>query len=244
MNSGVIRSRRGQRGFQKLRISLACAVFGLALAQAAIADRVELTNGDVITGTVTSVSGGKVVVQTEYAGKITAGLDKVAKIKTDAEMNLLTNNDEQLFSALDGTAGEVQLGALNRSLALADVNKATRLAGGAAAEVTSWTHKVDLAAALTKGNTDTCNLSLFTESLARNLRNEHLLTVGIFQDEAESVTTRELFDVDYGYKRFLANPKWFFGANVEYFKDKLLGIDPRVTAGAGVGYRFWDNSLG
>ncbi len=83
-----------------------------------------------------------------------------------------------------------------------------------------------------------------TESLARNVKNQHLLTVALFQDEVDSVTTRELFDIDYGYKRFLANPKWFFGANAEYFKDKLLGVDPRITAGAGLGYRFWDNSLG
>lgn len=219
-------------------------VAGALLSSSAFADRIEFVNGDVITGTVTSIAGGKVVVQTDYAGKVSAGLDKVARIRTDAELNLVTSSGEQLFSALDGEAAGVKLGALNRDLALADVSKATRSVGGAAAEVTNWAHKVDVAAALTKGNTDTRAFSLFTESLARNLKNEHLLTVGLYQDEASSVTTRELFDIDYGYKRFLANPKWFLGANVEYFKDKLLGIDPRITAGAGVGYRFWDNSLG
>lgn len=223
---------------------LFAALSGLVIAPAALADRIEFTNGDVITGTVTSIAGGKVVVQTDYAGKITAGLDKVAKIKTDAEMNVLTTGGEKLFSTLEGESAGVRLSTLNRDLALADVDKATRSVGGAAVEVTNWRHKVDVAAALTKGNTDTRNFSVFTESLARNLKNEHMFTVGLFQDEVDSVTTRELFDIDYGYKRFLANPKWFLGANAEYFKDKLLGIDPRITAGAGVGYRFWDNSLG
>jgi putative salt-induced outer membrane protein YdiY len=227
-----------------MRVRSAALLFGLAISQGALADRVEFTNGDAITGTVTSIAGGKVVVQTEYAGKVTAALDKVAKIRTDAEMNLLTTDGEKLFSALDGEAAGVKLSNLNRDLALADVDKATRSVAGAAVEVTRWRHKVDVAAALTKGNTDTRNFSVFTESIARNVKNEHLFTAGLFQDEVDSATTRELFDIKYGYKRFLANPKWFFGANAEYFKDKLLGIDPRITAGAGLGYRFWDDSLG
>ena len=214
------------------------------LACGALADRVEFANGDVITGTVTSVAGGKVVVQTEYAGRITASVDKVACITTDAELNLRTSADENLVSALDGEAGKVKLTTLNRELALADITRASRAVNGAAVAVTNWAHKVDLAAALTKGNTDTRTFSLFTESLARSSKNEHLLTVALYQDEVSQITTREMFDIDYGYKRFLANDKWFLGANVEYFKDKLLGVDPRITAGAGLGYRFWDNSLG
>lgn len=210
----------------------------------AVADRVEFTNGDVITGTVTSMAGGKVVVQTEYAGRVTASIDKVARITTDGELNLRTNADEQLVSALDGEAGKVKLTTINRELALADVTRASRRVDGAAVDITNWAHKVDVAAALTKGNTDTRSFSVFTESLARSAKNEHMLTVALFQDEVSEITTRELFDIDYGYKRFLANDKWFLGANVEYFKDKLLGVDPRITAGAGVGYRFWDNSLG
>ena len=141
---------------------LAGVFAGLLLGQSAVADRVEFANGDVITGTVTSIAGGKVVVQTDYAGKITAGLDQVARIKTDAELNLLTSGGEKLQSTLDGEAAQVRLSALNRDLALADVSKATRAVEGAAVSVTSWGHKVDLAAALTKGNTDTRNFSVLT----------------------------------------------------------------------------------
>ncbi len=214
------------------------------VASTALADRVEFANGDVITGTVTSMAGGKVVLQTEYAGRITASVDKVARITTDAELNLRTSSDEILVSALDGEAAKVKLTALNRELALADVTRASRAVAGSTVAATNWAHKVDVAAALTKGNTDTQSFSVFTESLARSSRNEHMLTVALYQDEVSEVTTREMFDVDYGYKRFLASDKWFLGGNVEYFKDKLLGVDPRITAGAGLGYRFWDNSLG
>lgn len=219
-------------------------LLGLLHANAALADRVEFTNGDVITGTVTSISDGKVVLQTEYAGRVTAELAKVARIRTDAEMNLLTAGGEKLLSPLDGEAASVRLPALNRNLALADVDVATKSVGVAALEVTRWHHKVDLATTLTKGNTENRNFSVLSESLARSLKNEHLLNVGLFHDRTDSKTTRKLFDLKYGYKRFLENPKWFFGANAEYFKDELLGIDPRILAGAGIGHRFWDNSLG
>jgi putative salt-induced outer membrane protein YdiY len=225
---------------KRLLLALVCSV----AIPFAVADRIEFANGDVITGTVTSMAGGKVVVQTDYAGRITASLEKVVRISTDAELNLLTKSGENFVSPLDGEAATVRLTTLDRELALADVSKASRAVEGASLTATDWAHKADVAAALTKGNTDTQSFSVFTESLARTAKNEHLLTIGLFQDEVDEVTTRELFDVDYGYKHFLANDKWFLGGNAEYFKDKLLGIDPRITAGAGLGYRFWDNTLG
>ena len=63
------------------------------------------------------------------------------------------------------------------------------------------------------------------------------------KEEAEEVDTKDLVDLDYGYKRFISE-KWFASGNAEYFQDKIKDIDQRITLGAGMGYQFWDNSLG
>ncbi|MCP5178559.1 MAG: DUF481 domain-containing protein [Pseudomonadales bacterium] len=223
---------------------LCVAVVVTLMAGQALADRIDFANGDVMTGTITSMAGGKVVIRTDYAGRVTVDADKIARIATDGDLSLRTKGGEALQSAVEGDAGAVQLKALDREIALADISKASRESAAEALSATDWSHKLDLAAVLTSGNTDTSSFSILTESLARSLKNEHLLTVGVFQDEADSVTTKEQFDVNYGYKRFLENPKWFLGANAQYFRDTLLGVDPRVIVGGGAGYRFWDNSLG
>ncbi len=154
------------------RSKSAILLLELALAHTAQADRVEFTNGDVITGTVTSIAGGKVVVQTEYAGKITAGLDKVARIKTDAELNLLTSGGENLFSAIDGEAAALKLSSLNRDLALADVSKATRSAGGQRSTLptgnTKWTSQQRSPKAIPTTATSRCPPSRWREMSKTN----------------------------------------------------------------------------
>jgi putative salt-induced outer membrane protein YdiY len=208
------------------------------------ADRLTFANGDVITGTVTSLDGGHVVIQTEYAARIVVAQEKVVSIETDEEVQVSTAQGDVINGRVSTDEGSVTIAGTGATVALADVKRVTRSSAPALFEAADWSHKVDLAATLSKGNSKTETFSLLTESSMRKDRNEHTLNSALFRDKDDEITTRDQMDIDYGYKRFLANDKWFFGANGEYFRDKLKSIDPRITVGAGAGYRFWENSLG
>ena len=218
------------------------AVCALLLAAPAWSDRVVFSNGDVMTGTVTSLSGGKLAIQTPYANRIVVDAAEVASLTTDDGVNLRLASGEKLYGRLVDVDGKTQIEALNRDLALADLSKLTRNNSSVFAEA-DWSHKIDLAASVTNGNSNTQSLSLFTESTLAQKRNEHSLLSAIFRDEDNELTTRDQLDVSYAFRRFVSE-KWFWAANGEYFRDRLNDIDPRITAGTGAGYRFWDNSLG
>ena len=216
----------------------------LLAAGSASADRLTFANGDVITGTVTSIEGGLVVIKTDYAPRIVVAQDQVVSIDTDEAVQLSTAGGDVLNGAIASEEGEVTVDTTGAVVALGDIKRITRTRGASLFEASDWAHKVDLAATISKGNSKTETFSLLTESTLRREKNEHTLNTALFRDEDDEVTTRDQIDVDYSYKRFLENDKWFFAANGEYFKDALKLIDPRITVGAGAGYRFWDNSLG
>ena len=225
----------------KLRLSLGLL---LTLAGSAWADTVRFANGDVMTGKITSVSGGLLVLETEYAPRIVVAKDKVVSITTDEEVQLSTVQGDVLNGRLATEDGILTVDRTGSTVALADMKKVTRSAGIGLFEGTDWSHKVDLIATLSKGNAKTETFSVLTESIMRQDRDEHTLNSALFRDKDDEVTTRDQLDIDYGYKRFLTGDKWFLSGNGEYFRDKLKRVDPRITLGAGAGYRFWEDSLG
>ena len=214
------------------------------LSASAHADRLTFTNGDVITGTITSVEGGQVVIQTEYAPRVIVAQDKITSIETDDDVQLSTTGGDVLIGKLSTDGEEVTVDRTGAVVSLADLKRITRDTSVRGFEAAQWSHKADLAATISKGNSDTETFSVLTESIMRKARNEHMVNVALFKDEDDGDTTRDQLDIDYSYKRFLDGDKWFLSGNGEYFKDELKQIDPRITVGAGMGYRFWENSLG
>ena len=213
---------------------------------AALADVIELNNGDRITGTVDSVAGGKIVIDTEYAGRVTVSVDAVASLATEQDFQVRLNDGRRL----DGKLGSGESGQMVAAddgspapVALADIRSAgqSKLALGSFGR--DWTSRADLSAAVSTGNSNTDAYNALIESALRLVRSEHSVALLLSQEEADGVSTKEQLEFDYGYKRFFSE-HWYFSANGEYFTDKRKDIDHRITAGVGAGYQFWDNSFG
>ena len=96
---------------------------------------------------------------------------------------------------------------------------------------------------ISNGNSDTASYNTLIESAYKSGNVEHNVSLLVSKEEAEEETTKDTLDLDYGYKRFVSE-KWYASGNAEYFQDKLKDIDQRITLGAGMGYQFWDNSIG
>lgn len=221
-------------------ILLVCIV----LAPAAKADTIQLTNGDRISGTLDSISAGRALIATDYAGLIPVKLDAIASIQTEAAFNIHTSQGT-VQGRLEVVDGVQQIAAETSTtpVELAQISRAgqnklslTRFTG-------EWTSRADLSAAVSNGNTDTQNFNTLLESTFKEDSVEHKVTLLVSKEEAEEETTKDTLDLDYGYKRFVSD-KWYASGNAEYFRDKLKDIDQRITLGAGMGYQVWDNSFG
>jgi putative salt-induced outer membrane protein YdiY len=208
------------------------------------ADVVVLTNGDRLTGTVDSISGGHVLLSTDYAGHVPIKLDAIAELTTEASFNVRTEQGRVVgkFMATDG-AQTVVSEDISTDVALASVKTAGQDKLALATFAPEWTTRADLAAKISNGNTDTEQFTTLFETKLKQETVEHSLSLLITSEVAEEEKTKDEFDLDYGYKRFISE-KWYASGNGEYYEDPLKDVDSRITVGAGLGYQFWDDSFG
>ena len=212
----------------------------LALFSAAsFADEVVLINGDRLTGTVDSVSGGKLLLKTDYAGSIPINLDAIATVSTGEAFNV-RYGDRHVHGNFERRDSNTVIGDMDIDLAAIKRAEQNHLASTDLG--TEWASRADVGLVISNGNSDTESINALIESSLKRGRSEHAVSLLVSKEEAEEETTKDQTDFDYGYKRFVSE-KWYAAGNFEYFKDELKDIDQRLTLGAGMGYQFWDNSL-
>jgi len=229
-------------GSMRLAALLLCACF----ANTALADVINLHNGDRLTGSVSTIAGGSVVFQTEYAGKIIVALSAISRMESDKTFEVRTRDGQrqegkfsvtgeaQEFTSSDGAITELTL----ENVATAGENRLAITGLGL-----DWSSRADISAEKSTGNSDTQYLNLLVETVLKRDTVEHRFSLEIKQQEDDGEKTKDRLDFDYGYKRFISD-KWFASGNAEYFEDELKDIDSRITLGAGLGYQFWDDSFG
>ncbi len=216
----------------------------LCLGAAAHADTVVMQNGDRLTGTIDSIAGGRVVLATDYAGRIPIQLDQVAELISDAAFDVRMDGTKVngKFDVVDGAQNLVtDEGAVPVELAAVDSAGQNNL--NMPSLGSEWSSRADLSAILSNGNSDTESYNTLIESVLKRDTVEHSLSILVSNEKAEEERTKDQLDVDYGYKRFISE-KWYASGNAEYFQDRLKDIDQRITLGAGMGYQFWDDSFG
>ena len=217
-------------------------VFGWGVASA---DTLTLKNGDRITGRVDSISGGSLVIETEYAGLLKVQVTAIATADTEQRFDLKLASGSEINGRLRASDGEQLVATREKAepLALDEIRRLSEDLTGIVNMTREWRSRADLNAAISRGNSETDSYSVLLESVLKLERQEHNVALAVSREEADGLTTKDQQELDYGYKWFYRDD-WFVSGNVEYFKDKLKGIDRRITLGAGLGHQFWDNSLG
>lgn len=215
-------------------------------AGAAGADVVYLTSGDRLSGEIDSISGGRVILKTDFAGTIGVKLDTVARMESEKVFEIrksdgqklrgqfLAEGDGQQFQAEGGGATALELAALasarQNNLGLRDLGS-------------DWSNRFDAGISVSTGNTDTASQNYLLESVLNRSRSDHRLNLTYNTQEDDDVKTKESFLAGYRYRRFFGE-RWYGLGNVGYQEDKFKGIDSRWTLGLGAGYQFWDDSTG
>ncbi len=216
----------------------------LSCSVCALADDLLVKNGDRLTGTLVSLLDGEMILETEYAGRVSVLVSEILAVNTEEDYEILFEGKK-----IDGRLifeSETQY-VLNRDMRvpilLDNVQRILKTRNTLAPMLRSWRSRADLSLILSEGNSETKNYNVFVESILKRSKSEHGLALLVNNEQAEDILTREQFDLDYGYKRFISD-KWFASGTAEYFEDELKDIESRITVSGGAGYQFWDNSIG
>ena len=202
-----------------------------------------MKNGDRLSGKVINLWGGLILFESPYAGEVSVELEQVAYLDTDAFYEVQVQGEK--FNGRFFTDSESQFVMVEnepKPIFLPDIDQVRQRQESLAGLLSNWRSRADVSLIFAEGNSETENYNVLIESTLKRQKSEHAVALLINNEEAESVLTREQFDIDYGYKRFISE-KWFASVTGEYFEDELKGVNRRITMSGGAGYQFWDNSL-
>lgn len=215
--------------------SVAC--FVSVVAAVCRADQITLSNGDRLTGTVQRLSGGKVVIETDYAGEIPVDLKSITSIVTEGEMTVVLDDDTRTFGRLSGDGERLQVAGDTGPI---DAGRVTSiLPGRVTGDEWKVSGRINVGASDSSGNTEVTRIHGDAEVIARKARNRYTLG-GRGNYASDRDTETESNATAYAkYDRFLTE-KWYLYANTSFENDKFKDLRLRSTLGVGTGYQFFD----
>jgi putative salt-induced outer membrane protein YdiY len=229
-------------------IFLLCAV--ICLAAPARGDEVIFKNGDRLTGTVKSVDGGKLKIDTKVAGVVTVDMKDVQTFTTDASVQMRMQDNSIVR---DKIAANADIPATQPATQPAAV-----VANGKAVAVTdikrlnaaqAWTGSVLVNGNLSRGNTHTEALGIAADATLRRddevYDDRFSLTAGYnFGNQTVdgvSSTSADNWFAQMKYDKFFTE-KWYGYGLFRYDHDRLAFLNYRLSPGVGVGYQWIESA--
>jgi putative salt-induced outer membrane protein YdiY len=198
-----------------MRLFSLLLLFTLLTAAHANADELQLKNGNRLTGTTVSLTGGTLTFNTPY-GTVQVPWADVASL-TVTDPILVTNAAGQVTQLTGAIALE--------TTALARPQPPVIIDGGANAGFVT-----------TDGNTEVTSLRLDADVVTRAGANRYTANAAVTRAEDSGTETARNWTAGGKYDRFL-NPRLFLNANAIFTSDRFRDIDLRTALGAGVGYQ-------
>lgn len=226
----------------------------LAFAATALAqDRVTLKNGDVLTGVVKTMAGGKLVLENPLLGEITVPFAEIENLATSSEVQLLTTEGDLLRRRIAGIeAGQLKFGTAGEgapSLSQMALGMLEQINPPPEQPVT-WTGSVTIGGSYISGNTDrramTAQLQatrraeidrIFVDAswdYAEDKKRDDPLTPA---DESGWDLTQRRTGAGFKYDYFLTK-RWYALVTARVLGDTLADLDLRFTSGVGIGYQW------
>ncbi|MBN3068071.1 DUF481 domain-containing protein [Pectobacterium brasiliense] len=215
------------------------------------ADTIWLTNGDQLTGKITLLDGGKLFINTDYAGSISVAWDKVKTFESDHGLVIQGERYEKgvLYPAVK--AGENRAVVASPSLA----NEAAGPQTLPLSEITSivaqkplvtdfaWKGNIDAGMSHKKSSTETDNYDVTLNTKARHDTWRHNLDASYHLAKEDKVESTKNAAGEYALDKFV-DENWFWQGRYQYKRDWIESIKINRSFGLGPGYQFWDNDLG
>lgn len=220
-----------------------------AVAGAAFADVITTSAGDVINGKITGIKGGKVTIETAFAGKLSIDRTLIAKIdySTDAQIYVRTDASSKakelvkVSRAADGST--VLIPESDKSKALAITEVATLWNPDETdpdfPPIKRWKYSASLGFSGTSGSNKDLSMSAYIDAVRTGEASTLKLYASMNKSRSDSVTTAERYiagaDFEYNPSNTLS---WYVRDEIQH--NRFNDYKMRNVLGAGLGYYFWN----
>ena len=213
----------------------------LILCTGALADEVTMANGDVITGEILTLKEGKLTIKTPYNEALEIVWGSIAKILSDAPMEVVLSDGSRLKGTLQasedgvlqvatGSAGAVAIGEM---ALITDINPPV-------VPAVTYTGNLQAGVSYLTGNTETTSGNLSGLFVARSERQRFTLRGRWnYAENDDEVSAREAGgSLKYD---FFTTKKLYLYANTSLDYNPFQDLDLRSTVGGGLGYQFFED---
>ena len=212
----------------KLKTSLTVLCAMMLMTNLAQADEVRLENGSRVKGNVVRLEDGLLFFKIEYAGEVKIDWQKVIYLSTDSPVRVILQ---------DGSSREVrtftrETGVEERGSGDADATADIDITEVKGIETKPKPRvkviaRVNAGVSKERGNTDTDEIHIDTEMIARTTK--HRVTVGgaLNRDDADGAPTARNW-LAYGKYDYFLTKKWFLYASTFFENDEFAAYAVRL----------------
>ena len=216
---------------------LHAAVLAALSAGVVAQDKITLSNGDVLTGTIKTMADGKVTIASPVLGDVTVPMSNVSDMVTQAQVDLQTKSGDLLKRRIVGMeGGSLRLEGDTTSLGLDNLGKINP----PKLEPT-WTGSASLNGLFATGNTDRRAIGgAFDASLRMPMDRISVDAAFDYADNKNQATrdwelNQRRAGAGIKYDRFL-DTKTYLWVTTRVLGDTFADLDLRFTGGGGIGY--------
>ncbi|MBC3373910.1 DUF481 domain-containing protein [Pseudomonas sp. SWRI92] len=210
-----------------------------------LADTVWLKNGDKLSGKITVFDGGKLLIQTDYAGAIPIDWKQVKTLESDQQLlvkqDAYTGEKAKALQAAEDGKVTLANGDAPKTVDLASIQQI--LKPKPVVEDLVWKGNIDAALDYQRAENDTDDYDVDFKTSARHGRWRHIAEGEYNREFQDDVVSTDNWRLEYSLDRFLTD-KWFWQGRLNYKRDKVEDLARQRVVGTGPGYQFWDDELG
>ena len=198
----------------------------------AAADQLRMSNGDVISGEVSKIEGGKVFIKPAYADEFSVDLAEVVSVEADQSFTIELDDGQAAEAAFAHGEDGSQLMVVDgeqKSLQLANVSFYV--------EPDPWyerASKIEGNLTWNDGNTDSQNSLVFADTSIRLGDHRHYADLAFRRDKTDDVYTKKQDLFNYSYNWFFKKP-WYTGITASWERDPIKDLEHRYNLGLIVG---------
>lgn len=230
-----------QRRWQR-RASIVALVACLAFPPLAHADRVQLANGDVLTGDVLELHAGYLVLETKYAGNVSIAVTHIERIETDRPFSVHSRDGRMRTGTLRATPDGLEIDTIEGEVDTVDLAEVTAITPPHyVPSQLRWFANANFGADIRMRTDNEREVNLDGAFVGEWGRNSVQLEADLEREHEEG----ELTDAEYEFflraKRNISGP-WSFVLFNRYEHDRSEDLDLRISAGPAIGYRLFDSA--
>lgn len=218
-------------------ILVALAAAAAAVAQA---DTVTLKDGSVLNGTLQSINGGTLVLETSYAGTLKVKQSEVVAFTTTTPVAVKTIDDNIIRGTVSAQGNTLSVASSGGTLTTSvDRVKASWDSKGEDPEITAqrrkWVYQVDLDVAGKQGNSKRFTTGAGATATLESKQDALKLYANYNYSEQEKVRSEDTLKVGADYAAYFSKHySWYTFGEGGY--DDIKDLTLRLRAGAGIGY--------